>query len=572
MSTATAPARVRVRAGKRSPYSRDIPEPQPLWVALAWVERHCVVPDGPRRGEPFRLYQFQGGYLRAFYLVRPTAVVGQLAPAFVHRRGLLVGPQGVGKNPLISTQVCLEGVGPALFDGWAGADEGYVCRDHGCPCGWEYAYDPGEPMGGPWATPLIQITAFSQDSTDNTYDALRPMIELGPLHDVIAKTGEEFIRLPGGGRIDTVTSSDRSRLGQRLTFAPQDEVGLYTPSTGMVRLADTQYRNLAKMGGRASLTTNSWDPAQHSVAQREYESGAADVYRQFVQPPAHLSYGNKRERHTIHRAVYPSDTWRQNGGHLDLDSIEAEAADLFTKDPAQAERFFGNRIVQGSGTAFDLSRWVDLAAKEHVVPDGALITLGFDGSRYHDATALVATEIASGYQWPLGIWYPEGGEIKTELVEAAVADAFESNRYRVWRMYADPPYWESWISKWRGRWGADRVEEWWTNRPKQMAYVLRAWSSAMRAGEVAHCPTTYPLCGRLSEHVGNAIRHETGYRDDDGGRLWTIEKPHQDRKIDAAMAAALSWEARNDAIAAGVLAGSETFRSVYEERGALTWA
>ncbi len=539
-------------------------EAQPLWVALAWIERHCRVPDGPRRGEHFRLYEFQGRYLRNFYLVRPGAQVGQLAPAFVYRRALLAGPQGLGKNPTIATQVCLEGVGPAVFDGWAGPDEGYVCAEHGCRCGFEYPYDPGEPKGTAWNTPLIQITAFSQDSTDNTYDALRPMIELGELGDIIPKTGEQFIRLPGGGRIDTVTSSDRSRLGQRLTFAPQDEVGLYTPSTGMVRLADTQYRNLAKMGGRASLTTNAWDPGQHSVAQREYESDATDVYRQFDQPPANLSYGDKRERHKIHLAVYPPDTLRRKGGHVDLDSIEAEAADLYTKDPAQAERFFGNRIVQAAGTAFDPLRWAALASPmAHPVPDGSAITLGFDGSRLHDSTALIATEIATGYQWPVGIWYPEQGEVRVDLVDAALTQTFE--RFDVWRLYADPPYWETWIAQWAGRWGAERVVEWWTARPKAMASALRAWATAMATGEVSHCPASDPLCGLFTEHVGNAIRRDTGYRDE-AGYLWTVEKPHPLRKIDAVVAAALSWEARNDALAAGV--GSQApFTSVYETRG-----
>lgn len=532
--------------------------PQPLWVALAWIEAHCVVPDGVRRGEPVGLYQYQGEYLAAFYSVRPGAEVGQLAPAFVYRRGLLVGPQGLGKNPLIAMQVCLEGVGPALFAGWAGRDAAYRCADHGCRCGWEYPYEPGEPMGRPWATPLIQITGFSLDSTANTYDALRPMIELGPLVDVIPRTGEDFIRLPGGGRIDTVTSSDRSRLGQRLTFAPQDELGLWTAASGMVRLADTQYRNLAKMGGRSSGTTNAWNPAENSIAQREYESPVEDVYRQFVQPPKHLSFGDKRERRRIFRAVYGEDTQRAKGGHVDLDAIEAEAADLFAKDPAQAERFFGNRLVQGAGTAFDLARWQELAAsREHPVPDGALVVLGFDGSRLHDASALIATEVATGFQWPLGIWYPDPDEIPVHLVDAAVTDAFE--RWNVWRLYGDPPYWETWLATWAGRYGRERVVEWWTNRPKAMAYALRSWSDAMRTGDVSHCPPGDPLCALFSEHVGNAVRRETGYRDD-GGKLWTIEKPHPLRKIDAGMAASLAWEARNDAVASGatsspVLAG-----------------
>jgi putative lipoic acid-binding regulatory protein len=44
-----------------------------------------------------------------------------------------------------------------------------------------YEYEPGEAMGQAWPTPLIQITATSEEQTDNIYDALRPMIELGPL-------------------------------------------------------------------------------------------------------------------------------------------------------------------------------------------------------------------------------------------------------------------------------------------------------------------------------------------------------------------------------------------------------
>ena len=42
------------------------------------------------------------------------------------------------------------GRGPALFAGWAGKDDGWSCRDMGCGCGFEYAYEPGEPMGMRW--------------------------------------------------------------------------------------------------------------------------------------------------------------------------------------------------------------------------------------------------------------------------------------------------------------------------------------------------------------------------------------------------------------------------------------
>jgi hypothetical protein len=550
-------------------------EPQTMTVAPSWIEAHCVVPAGIRAGAPFNLYDFQLMYLAAFYLVRGHArwvpdnpIFG---PAFVYRRGMLVGPQGIGKDPLTAAQICLEGVGPALFAGWAGTEDGYACRDHGCRCGWEYAYDPGEPMGMAWATPLIQITGFSEESTGNTYDALRPMIDNGPLHDLIPKTGEDFIRLPGGGRIDTVTSNAPSRLGQPTTHVAQGEVGIWTARTGMIKLADTQYRNLAKMGGRASLNTNAWDPAERSVAQLQFESSAADVYRQFVRPPANLSYTDKRERHKIHQAVYPPDVRRANGGHVDPDAIEAEAADLVARDPAQAERFFGNRLVSGAGHAFSVEIWNGLRVKRpKVVPKRALITIGGDGSRLWDHFSLIGTEVASGYQWPLGIWTPggPGREVPMDQVDLAMASAFED--FDVWRAYLDPPFIESWIAKWAGQFGKDRVVEWATGRPKAMAYALRAWAEAQRSGELSHCAESELLCGLFSLHVGNAVKHETGYRDD-GGTLWTVEKdrPGSPNKIDSVPAAALSWEARNDALTAGAL-NVEIFESVYETRGIVT--
>ena len=123
------------------------------------------------------------------------------------------------------------------------------------------------------------VTAVSQDQTDNVYGALRPMISEGPLSELIPKTGEEFTRLPNGGRIDTVTSNARSRLGQRVTFVAQDETGLYTPTSGMIKVAETQRRGAAGMGGRTEETTNAWNPAEDSTAQRTAESKRPDIFR-----------------------------------------------------------------------------------------------------------------------------------------------------------------------------------------------------------------------------------------------------------------------------------------------------
>lgn len=521
----------------------------PLFVGLEWIEAHCVVPDGRKRGQPFRLYEYQTQYLGEFYRVRSDAEWHPenppLATAFVYRRGLLIGPQKVGKNPLIASQVCLEGVGPALFVGWAGRDDGYACSDHGCSCGWEYPYAEGEPMGGPWHTPLIQITAFSQESTENTYDALRPMIELGPLADVIPKTGEEFIRLPNAGRIDTVTASAMSRLGQRVTFVPQDEVGIWTTLNKMTRVADTQYRGLAGMQGRASLTSNAYDPVENSVAKIQHTSESPDIYRQFVQPPKTLSYTNKVERRKIHRIVYPPDTLKENGGHVDLDAIEAEVADLVQRDAPQAMRFYGNMLVAGQGAAVDPARWADLVAAR---PDaGELIGLGFDGAFRRDGTVLIGCGGPDAASFVLGWWenpYPfsdprsRDWSVPRDEVEAVIAEAF--SRYRVGRFLYDPPYWGAEGIGWQRAYGEDIVIPFDTNQPRRMAPAVNRWMTAIAEGTHHHDGDE-----RLARHVKAAHLRKVNINapDDDGRTHYVLEKGEDRHRIDGAVADVLALEA-----------------------------
>lgn len=530
-----------------------LPE-NPLYVALEWIERHCVIPDGFERGSNFVLTAEQGTFLANHYDVRPDAEIGQLAPAFTFRRSQLVRSQKWGKSPLAAAMICLEAVGPALFAGFAEGGEVYRCTDWGCGCGWVYEYEPREPMGRHWPTPLIQVTATSEEQTDNIYDALRPMIEYGALSEVIPKTGEEFIRLPGGGRIDVVTSSAKSRLGQRVTFVPQDETGIWLPSSGMVKVAEIQRRGLAGMGGRAVEFTNAWDPSENSVAQRTAESRAEDVYRDHASAPLSLSYTDKRERRKIHRLVYGDSVKSKAGGWVDLDAIESEAAELLEKDPAQAERFFGNRIVAGSDawwTRDQLASWEALAAPM-AVPDKVKVSLGFDGSQYDDWTVIRARWLNPGDGLTYGFtptfadgkatfWAPaeHGGEVPRSEVNAAVEELF--GRYDVVRMYADPELWQSELDAWIAKYGDKRIISWPTYRTRQMAAALERLTTDTASASYRHdgCPI-------LKQHLANArkVRRPGGI---------AIGKAADHQKIDMVIAEALACEAAGDVTAAGLL-------------------
>ncbi|RZT87471.1 hypothetical protein EV383_4396 [Pseudonocardia sediminis] len=255
-----------------------------------------------------------------------------------------------GKGPWAASGIALEAAGPALFAGWAKSGEAYDCAEFGCDCGWGWDYEPGEPKGMPWPTPLIQLTAYSDEQTANTYRPLQSMIRNGRLGELL-KIRENFIRLPNEGKVETVTSSAMSRLGNPISYAVQDETQLYNDRNKLHYVAQTQRRGLAGMGGRALETTNCWNPAENSTAQKTFESPSRDIFRFYRKPPAHLSYKNKADRRQIHRYVYQGSWW------VDLDAIEAEAAELMESDPAQAERFYGNRIVQGSGAWLPDGLW-----------------------------------------------------------------------------------------------------------------------------------------------------------------------------------------------------------------------
>ena len=81
-----------------------------------------------------------------------------------------------------------------------------------------------------------------------------------------------------------------------------------------------------------------------------------------------------------------------------------------------------------------------------------------------------------------------------------------------------------------------------------MAYAIKGFNTAIASGDLLHDGNEH-----LTRHVGNAVRKTLRLRDEDGQPLWTIykERPESPHKIDGAMAAILSWEARTDAVAAG---------------------
>ena len=359
----------------------------------------------------------------------------------------------------------------------------------------------------------------------------------------------------------SLSAAPNSRDGARTTFSVFDETHHWI----LPRLRKAHQAMLANLPKRKAADawaleiTTAPEPGMGSVAESTmdyaravHEGRAKDTRLFFFHRQAsdeHDLTTKDGARAAVLEASGEAAKWR------DIDAIVELWADP-TTDRNYWQRVWLNRLVRTSGHAFDSKLFKSLKVDESPAKDGDLITLGFDGALFRDATALVATHVETGYQWLAGVWEPPHGKPDWQVPEHEVDDLVDAvfQRWSVWRLYADPPYWQSWIAHWAGKYGAERVIEWWTNRRVQTTRALENYDTAMKQGALSHDGSEV-----LVRHVANACRHDLPQIGEDGRHQWLIRKERSDSplKIDAAMAAILSWEARTDCVASGQVGSVE---------------
>lgn len=518
------------------------------WLALDWMEALCVHGPGDIQGTPLTeiplTADLAGLNLDCYALDEDGH---RLYDSVFYSR-----PKGADKSGHAARIALFEALGPCRFAGWAKGGEIYEFMD------FRYVYQPGEPMGRPVTYPFLRILATEEGQTGNVYDAVHFNLTEGPLSQAFKKrddVGLTRVYLPDGGEIRPSTASSSAKDGGKETWTNFDETHLYTLPE-LRRMYATVRRNMAKRRAAESWSFESstmYEPGLDSIAERTHDYAqkikagkAADTRLLFDhrQAPEGVNLEDPAE---IRAALIES--YGDSASYVPLDRMVSEIRDD-RNEITDSLRFFFNQATAGAIVWLPIEEWRERADPDHEVPPGALITLGFDGSTRRDATALVATEIDTGFQWPIAIWErPERAdewEVPYDDVDAAVAFAFE--QYDVWRMYCDPRWWETRIAAWAGKYGDKKVLEWHTNRPRPMAAALLAYHNAITSGDLTHNGDE-----TMAQHIGNAVRHREGFSDDMGAPMVTIRKERQDspRKMDAAMAGCLSWEARNDAVAAG---------------------
>lgn len=524
------------------------------YAVLNWIEGSLAAPDRPQY-EPLILTEEQAQFVLNFYVIDPTTQRRR------YRRAVLSRSKGWGKSPILGALACAEALGPVVFDGWDAN---------------------GDPVGKEWATvrtPWVQLAAVSEDQTRNAWMPLLEMLREGPVMDHFPglEPMGTFVNLPRG-RIEFVTSAPTSREGNRPVFAVLDQTEEWKPSNGGVKLAATIRRNLGKTNGTSIESPNAYEPGTDSVAEASAEYASK------------IAAGDTKDRGLLwdHREAPPEtdmtdrasllagltfaygDSAESAGGWVDLERIMAEVNDLGTESQ-DSRRFYLNQITHASDAWLSQPEWAGCAAPSKLVADRDAITLGFDGSRSRargitDATALIGCRVADGHLFELGLWEQPAGpsgagwSVPMTEVNSAVHGAFD--RYNVVGFYADPAGWAETIGAWEAKYirrlkvrssQSDPIKWWMTGgRAAMTTRALEQFHDAVVNQELTHDASF-----GLTRHVLNARRRHRRH-----GTQIAKEFPDSPRKIDAAVAAVLAYQARLAAVSKGVSGTKGTFRRI----------
>lgn len=423
----------------------------------------------------------------------------------------------------------------------------------------------GDPVGRPVRFPYIPMMAVTEEQVSElAYGVLKYVCEHSPDADLFDTGLERIIRKGPDGSADgqavPVSNAPGARDGALTTFQHFDEPHrLALP--GQRNAHETMLQNLSKRALEdpwCLYTSTAGQPGQNSI-EEDVREGAEQIDRGEVDDPelfffARWAGPDHDDLSTVEKRVAAIAEATGPAGEYGPGQFLRIAKDYDRKgcDRAYWERVYLNRWRKSGSQAFDMKK-IELLRRSERIPDGAFVTGGFDGARFRDCTALVLTDIMTGLQQCIGSWSRPLDVEEWEVPENEVTDLLEDTmgRYEVHKVYADPPHWTETVGAWSVRW-PDQLEEWWTNRPKMMAYTIREYLEAIDSASITFGGTTQQQAD-LIEHLGNAGRKDLKILDDEGKPLFVLQKQDgkAEVKFDRAMAGVLSWKACADARKAG---------------------
>lgn len=510
-----------------------------------WMFEYVLQPTGPRAREPFLVTDEQYRFLLWWYAVDPET------GRFIYRNGLLRRLKGWGKDPLAAAMALAELCGPVAFSHW---DE------------------EGNPVGKPKYGAWVQIAAVSQDQTRNTFTLFPAMCSKKLKEEFKVEIHKTIVYANDGmDQIEAVTSSPLSLEGKRPTFVIMNEVQWWVEANSGHEMENVIMGNVTKGAYgtcRALSICNAHRPGEESIGERYWDAYLAEQAGETVsvkalatgflydalEAPADTPLGELAEipeddeeafLEGLQKLREGLEVCRGDADWLDLDIILESLLDI-RNDVTESRRKFLNQINAAEDAWISPREW-DRCHVPGLRPlqPGDRITLGFDGSKSQDWTALVACRVDDAAIIPIKIWDPEkyGGEVPREDVNNTVEWAFGT--YDVVAFRSDVREFEAYVDQWGAKFGKKLKVRATAKHPvgydmrsniKNFTLDCERFQDAVVEQEICHNGSP-----ALKRHVNNAIRRPNNFG-------ISISKATKDsaRKIDAAVCAVLAFGARNE--------------------------
>ncbi|TQJ04685.1 phage terminase large subunit-like protein [Amycolatopsis cihanbeyliensis] len=513
-----------------------LPERTLGWGVINWMAAFLCQPGGPDAGKPFLPTLEQARFIAWWYAVDERG-------RFAYRAGILRRLKGWGKDPLVAALSLAELCGPVAFSHWD-EDE--------------------NPVGKPQHSAWIQIAAVSQDQTRTTFTLFPAMASQRLREEYGVELNKTIIYTKAGGMIEGVTSSPLALEGKRPTFVVLNETQWWAQSNdghSMFNVVEGNVTKSAFGSSRYLAICNAHVPGQDSIGERLHDNYHAVVAGQAVDTGILYDALEAPADTPVSEIPHPEDdpdgyaegikalkagldVARGDARWLDLDTIVASILDV-SNPVSESRRKFLNQVNAAEDSWIAPFEWDRLQADVALQP-GERITLGFDGSKGSDHTALVACRVEDAALFPIKVWNPEqyGGEVPREDVDATVRWVF--SRYKVAAFRADVKEFEAYVDAWSRSFGRKLAVKATPGNP--VAFDMRGHKKAFALDcerfldAVIEGGLTHDGNKLLRQHVLNARRHPTTYD------AIAIRKASKDssRKIDAAVCAVLAFGARQE--------------------------
>lgn len=512
-----------------------LPERTLGWHVLAWIRNNLssLQDDGPFTPTPE-----QARFILWWYALDDHN-------DFTYRQAVLQRLKGWGKDPLAAVLCLVELIGPCL-----------------------YSHDDkmGNPRGKSNPNAWVALTAVSLGQSANTRQLFPKLLPQRTRQYYDMEVQSEIIW--AGRHTQKLTAygtNARSTEGMRVTFLLCNETQHWLPNNGGVNLYETMFDNASKapidpttnrrVGGRILSITNAFNPGENSVAeqvrtaQEAVWDGRAEsdmTLYDSIEANANVPMNSKWAPVVI-------ETIRGDAKWLTWDGVKASVLAGNTP-PSRKRRMWYNQIVSTEESLFTRAE-ID-AITDHTMlgtagdlQPGDEITLGFDGGRTDDSTALIAFRIKDKLLVPIHVWEkPEGADswsVDTDKVDHTVHWAF--TRFKVRAFYADVHMWDTFIRDWSEEYR--EVLERKATADSAIGFDMRGHRKAIAKineeflGTVRDQGITLNGDETLRRHMMNAEAYldhlDSLYFRKKGGR----ESP---RKIDALVAATLAYKAYRD--------------------------